>query len=331
MVACDGVGGLDAGEVASAAVVDGFVGWFENEFPDYLADNRLGDRVSLRGLQYVWEDMIACLNEKIFSYGRQRDMGVATTLTALLLMGDHYVMAHVGDCRAYRYGRGVVKQLSRDQTLLAYELARGTITPEQARNYPKKNVILQAVGASSTVQPDFSVGDWDASDVLLLCTDGFYKTMSDRDFETLLPLLNTGARGRLMPIARLRRAVGEQPDPVQRWCENMGNRVVRNGETDDVSVLVGGLTYPPEDAAARSRTTLSTKRSATRPMGVDVTGETGSFAPIKQLEDLERQIARDHFRITERVVEHRVAQVESGQVPPSTQPDLGDTADYKMP
>jgi PPM family protein phosphatase len=174
-VVCDGMGGLSKGEVASASVINAFSDWFEKELPTQLANN---DR---DGIQYRWDRIIKEQNQRISAYGKGLSIQLGTTLTALLLIDTKFVLiGHVGDSRVYRLNQQI-ETLTDDQTVVGREVKRGNMTTEQAEKDPRRNVLLQCIGASRTVEPDYIYSKADQGDVFLLCSDGFRHMISDQE------------------------------------------------------------------------------------------------------------------------------------------------------
>ncbi|MCP8969381.1 PP2C family protein-serine/threonine phosphatase [Ectobacillus ponti] len=166
-VVCDGMGGLSKGEVASASVIHAFSDWFDQELPLQLAGSGLEE------IQYRWSRIIQEQNQRIAEYGRRINIHLGTTWTALLLIDKkHMLIGHIGDSRVYRL-RGQLEILTEDQTVIGRELKRGTITPEQAKSDPRRNVLLQCIGASRLVEPQFVRGQPVLGEVYVLCSDGF--------------------------------------------------------------------------------------------------------------------------------------------------------------
>ncbi len=174
-VVCDGMGGLDQGELASATVVRGLSDWFEIVLPDLLHSNRQEEDIR--------DALKACINEqnaKILDYGDETNTKVGTTVTALLIIHSRYYIVHIGDSRAYQIGERVTR-LTKDQTLVEREVERGNITPEQAQKDPRRNVLLQCVGATRELDVVILTGETEAGTVFLLCTDGFYHKITDEE------------------------------------------------------------------------------------------------------------------------------------------------------
>jgi len=164
---CDGMGGLQKGELASASVIHAFRGWCGGRLGALLA-NGLQDG----DIRREWTQVIVACNERIKAYGRENGVRLGTTATVLLLTEGRYYVANVGDSRAYELRDGVT-QITRDQTVVAREIELGYLKPEQAETDPRRSVLLQCIGASETVYADFFFGTPLENAVYLLCSDGF--------------------------------------------------------------------------------------------------------------------------------------------------------------
>lgn len=183
-IICDGMGGLEKGEVASAEVILTFSQWFEQRLPGLLAGG-LTDEVMNR----EWSQLVISENEKIKQYGRRCKVSLGTTITAMLFANGRYYIIHVGDSRAYWIGNSIV-QITEDQTVVAREIARGMLTPEQAKVDPRRNVLLQCIGASESVAPAFLAGNIEQGANYLLCCDGFRHEITPEEiYGTLNPLV----------------------------------------------------------------------------------------------------------------------------------------------
>ena len=166
-VLCDGMGGLSKGEVASASVVNAFCKWVEMRLP-VLCESEITDS----NISSEWIDIATEYNKKIKIYGKKCGIvnGLGTTLTAMLLTENRYYI--INDTRAYEI-IDKVSLLTKDQTIVAKEVELGYITEEQAKNDVRRNVLLQCIGASDEVYPDFFSGDIKQNAVYMLCSDGF--------------------------------------------------------------------------------------------------------------------------------------------------------------
>lgn len=185
-VLCDGMGGLAKGEVASAAVIHAFRRWATEELPKLCAAPL--EDVTIRS---QWEKIITDQNELIKTYGARQGVRLGTTAVVLLLTQNRSYLLNVGDSRAYLLRDGLY-QLTADQTFVAREIALGHMTPEQALVDPRRNVLLQCVGASERVYPDMFFGEVQPGTVYMLCSDGFRHEITPQEiYEKLQPVRMT--------------------------------------------------------------------------------------------------------------------------------------------
>ena len=165
-VICDGLGGLSQGEVASGNVVLAFDRWFKEDFLN-AAENWTRERI-----QEAWEELVLSMNIKIQEYGKRQGVELGTTLTAALFLQDKYYVIHVGDCRLYEIDDDI-RQITKDHTLIEQELDKGNISEDDARMDGRRNVLLQCIGVTKSLQIDFLVEDIKPGACYLLCSDGF--------------------------------------------------------------------------------------------------------------------------------------------------------------
>lgn len=197
MVLCDGMGGLDKGEVASASVIRAFDDWLRNELPTLCAAP-LEDAA----IKEQWGNIVTEQNNTIKHYGARQGVALGTTVVAMLITQNRYYVLNVGDSRAYEISDRV-KQITADQTFVAREIALGNMTEEQAKHDERRNVLLQCVGASDEVYPDMFFGETHGNAVYMLCSDGFrHEISADEIFEKLNPdvlldeyMMNVNAEG----------------------------------------------------------------------------------------------------------------------------------------
>jgi PPM family protein phosphatase len=156
----DGMGGADAGEVASALVVESLRRAM-SEAEGKLDWNEATKQAVERANREVWSAARAP--------GRK---GMGATVTAVCLQGDHAHIAEVGDSRAYLLRNARIRQVTRDQSFVQYLVDAGALKPEEAANYPMKNVVLQAMGQNPDVQVALGRLELRRGDKLLLCSDG---------------------------------------------------------------------------------------------------------------------------------------------------------------
>jgi serine/threonine protein phosphatase PrpC len=190
MVICDGMGGLAKGEVASASLISAFEQWFERQLPYTLALPDVKAEIKKQ-----WDTIIQKMNVDITNYGVSQSIQLGTTVTAILFLADgDYIIGHVGDSRAYRITAQSIDILTTDQTFVSREVSEGRMTPEQAAVDPRRNMLLQCVGASPSVKVDFLEGKIQAGDVYMLCCDGFRHVISSEEIQaTINPNVCTNA------------------------------------------------------------------------------------------------------------------------------------------
>lgn len=179
LVVCDGMGGHEAGEVASAVasqrIVDVLVSSPTAQPPRALYD------ALMEANQAVVETAIA-----------RGTPGMGTTAVAAWVLGDRCYVGWVGDSRLYQFRRGRLIERSRDHTRVEQMVQHGILTPEQAKQHPDAHVLLRAIGGSAGVQQGFKPEVWNeplelqAGDVLLLCSDGLYDLIEDAELYPLI-------------------------------------------------------------------------------------------------------------------------------------------------
>lgn len=199
-VVCDGMGGLESGEVASASIIKMFQRWFCTTLPDTLSSDTYYDDV-----KYEWDRIIKTQNQAIAQYGRQHHFQLGSTVTAMIVFENgKYLIGHVGDSRVYEIYNNAIYILTGDQTVVANEVRLGRLTPDEARHDPRRNVLLQCVGASRIVEPEYVEGVLDVSACYMLCSDGFRHELSDKELQNAFaPIANSNEQQMKNNIVRL--------------------------------------------------------------------------------------------------------------------------------
>ncbi|MBQ9197246.1 MAG: Stp1/IreP family PP2C-type Ser/Thr phosphatase [Clostridia bacterium] len=200
-ILADGMGGHQAGEVASLLAAD------------TLRNALAGQRPSIEGMRQGFRAANSTVYERSLEDGALRGMG--TTMTALWDDGDHILLGHVGDSRAYLFQEGRLRQISEDHSYVGDLLRAGVITEEEAFCHPRRNVITRAVGTDESVRADVTEILKAPGEKWLLCSDGLTDLVRDPQIaETLGGMDSQAAVDRLVELALL------------------------NGGKDNVSVLV---------------------------------------------------------------------------------------------
>lgn len=204
----DGMGGHNAGEIASSMAAITFVDASKDFF----------DIDSISGLERFVVHTIKKANALI--YRRAQDTlalrGMGTTFVAATVTEKFFMIANVGDSRAYIIKDQQIKQITRDHSYVQYLVEQGLIDEDEARNHPRKNEITRALGAGEDVEVDIFIDYYEKGDYLLLCSDGLTNMISDED---------------------IRISVAEGND-VHAACEGLIQKAKKAGGTDNISVAL---------------------------------------------------------------------------------------------
>ncbi len=172
-VIADGMGGAQAGEVASKASVESF----DHDLP-------------VGPPERILRDTIEGANRTIHKLARQDPnlAGMGTTTTAAILdeKAEELAIGHVGDSRAYRLRRGKLERLTRDHSLVEEMRRKGQLTEAQAEDHPQRSIITRALGPEPEVEVDLQTVPAQAGDVFLICSDGLTTMLDDEHIERLL-------------------------------------------------------------------------------------------------------------------------------------------------
>ena len=203
-IVCDGMGGAKAGNVASQLAVETFLETAKAQPPEQWRN----EPEAL--LHSAAEQANGAVHFRANVDADCRGMG--TTMVAALVVGDRAYILNIGDSRCYLVQPEGITKVTRDHSVVEDLVARGQITPEQARQHPQKNLITRALGAESRLRADLFRQPMEHGDALLLCSDGLSNMVSDQ--ELLYEVLHGGPAEdccrRLLDIALSRGA----PDNV---------------------------------------------------------------------------------------------------------------------
>ena len=168
----DGMGGAQAGEVASEMAISEFV----------------AERDTNAGAEEQLEQIAKAANRKIWDTAQSdsRHAGMGTTLTAAMLDGQSVAVGHVGDSRLYLYRDGAIERMTRDHSLVEEFVRQGKLTPEQAEKHPQRSVITRALGPESEVEVDTFRIPARSGDVYLLCSDGLSGMVGDENLSAIV-------------------------------------------------------------------------------------------------------------------------------------------------
>lgn len=176
-VICDGMGGANAGNVASQKATEVIVSFFERSYRNGLDSS---------GIIALLQSAVLSANIELYDMAQKNKelAGMGTTVVAMFMTNDFTVISHVGDSRAYLVGKEIV-QLTRDHSVVQSLIESGKLSLEEARVHPRRNVITRALGIESEVLVDsdeFTVKD---SESILLCTDGLSNFVSTEEIKEI--------------------------------------------------------------------------------------------------------------------------------------------------
>src|SRR6202049_2823139 len=178
-VVCDGMGGQQAGELASKIAVDTVLDYFRQSRNVLPGVGARFEGVSPRAVSLA--SAIQLANQAIHESGA-RDVnhaGMGSTIVAVAVEGNLFSIANVGDSRIYLIRNKDVVQLTNDHSLVMEQVRRGLLTLEEAENSKMQNVIVRALGSEESVEPDLEDHEFAPGDVLLLCSDGMSRYVKD--------------------------------------------------------------------------------------------------------------------------------------------------------
>ncbi|HCO74107.1 MAG TPA: Stp1/IreP family PP2C-type Ser/Thr phosphatase [Clostridium sp.] len=202
-VIADGMGGHNAGEVASRIAIDTIIEYVINHKKD-------------RSEEEILNEAILSANRKIYreSLLNESCNGMGTTLVGAFVRENNLTMVNIGDSRGYILKDGQLVKVTKDHSLVQELLDNGTITNEEAKNHPNKNVITRALGTNPVVTADYYSLDIRGVSKILLCSDGLTNEVSEEDIFRVLQGYN-----------------GNQ-------CMELINMSKKNGGRDNISIII---------------------------------------------------------------------------------------------
>ena len=178
-VVADGMGGHDGGEVASALAVATIC--------DVAREREASAAPGLDAVENLLDEAFQSANNTVKEHAEAKGNDMGTTLVSMLVLDNKLAfLANVGDSRAYLLRNQSLHQVTRDHSLVAKMVERGRITPEEARNHPHSNILLRTVGTERDVDIDIFRVELESGDKILMCSDGLWGEVEDRDMEAIL-------------------------------------------------------------------------------------------------------------------------------------------------
>ena len=202
-VVADGMGGHEAGDVASQAIVNTL--------------DQLAPRAYISDYIDLVEDTLVKINGELIEYAQKKMNGltVGSTAVCMISRGTLGVVLWVGDSRLYRYRNNELVQLTKDHSEVQRLVDEGVITPEQAENSAFKNVLTRAIGAHEVVDVDINAFDVALGDRYLICSDGLYNELTDEQIFAVI-----------------------KDKPIEQMAEVFQNQVLTTPARDNFSFIV---------------------------------------------------------------------------------------------
>ncbi len=201
-IVADGMGGHNAGEVASDLAV--------RTVHDFLAAEDPTEDAIVEALCFANDQVLAAAGEEP-SY-----VGMGTTMVVAWLTGERVLFGSVGDSRIYRWSHRTLTQLTTDDSWLTRLMAEEALSPEDAQRHPMRHVLTKVVGLREDIEPAVGGGPFERGDALLLCSDGLHGSIPD---EEIARMLGSGA-------------------PVKHVAEQLVSLALEAGATDNVTVVL---------------------------------------------------------------------------------------------
>ena len=204
---CDGIGGNNAGDVASKEVVCLINDLFKK------ASKFQSTKEIIKFINYFVNEA----NEHLLSLSKTNSKyyGLGTTITGILISGKHAYSFNVGDSRVYGIKKKKIKQLTKDDSLVNLLIEEGKITKEEAKTHPKRSHLIKAVGINQYL--DVPVSKLDFYDYFLICSDGLYSMMNEEDILKIITSKNAS---------------------IENKTKNLVHEALLNGGYDNITLIV---------------------------------------------------------------------------------------------
>ncbi|MBR6225068.1 MAG: Stp1/IreP family PP2C-type Ser/Thr phosphatase [Firmicutes bacterium] len=213
-ILADGVGGGNSGEIASRTAV--------SEKANYVVKHPLSHLLDKYEIVGYMRDAFEAANTKIYDMARahEENFGMATTAIIVYVNKGKAYIGNIGDSRVYLYRNGDYLQLTEDHTYVNTLVKAGILSREEADQDERKNVIIKALGAEPTVEPDFFQVEVKKGDILLACSDGLYDEVSDEEIVEII----------------------KEKDNMNELAAELIARANRNGGRDNITIITLQIT-----------------------------------------------------------------------------------------
>ncbi|MGG0665386.1 Stp1/IreP family PP2C-type Ser/Thr phosphatase [Viridibacillus arvi] len=209
-IVADGMGGHNAGDIASGMAVSGFEQLFLQADAESFQSTEMKKEWLLASVQE--------LNESIYQYSLSHENchGMGTTLIAVLIDAGECIICHIGDSRVYFSTVTNLQLITRDHSYVNVLVDNGEISEEEAESHPKKNYIIKSLGTEATIAPDFYSVQFVSDSYLLVCSDGLSNKLTKQEMQAIIHL----------------------PLPIQEKGEQLIQLANEHGGEDNISLIL---------------------------------------------------------------------------------------------
>ncbi|MDI6601398.1 MAG: Stp1/IreP family PP2C-type Ser/Thr phosphatase [Thermoanaerobacteraceae bacterium] len=174
-IVADGMGGHNAGEVASSLAVDTVKQFFDKHYESLQKTDEM--------IEKFMREAIANSNACVLNESQLHldESGMGTTMTLLLIENNKFYIGHIGDSRAYLIRDNTIEQITEDHSLVTQMVKEGKLSVTEARYHPLKNIITRALGIDLDINIDVYIRDAKQGDIVILCTDGLSNMVTDAE------------------------------------------------------------------------------------------------------------------------------------------------------
>jgi len=213
-VLADGMGGYNAGEVASSMAVDIITRSLKSELQG-ISQAEINDDTGFTGESMLAREAIKAANDTIYNTAQEKSecAGMGTTILVAMFYADRISAVHVGDSRIYRLRNNIISHVTEDHSVIHEQVRRGLVTAGDARNSMIKNLVTRALGLRPGVEADIIEGTVRAGDIYLMCSDGLTDVISDETIQLTLATFNKNLEKAGEKLIRLANEAGG-PDNI---------------------------------------------------------------------------------------------------------------------
>lgn len=213
---CDGMGGLSKGEDASFMMISALEKWFSEDLPSVVYGD---DGVTTLSFRRSMIKTVHATCDEIGVYAESISADCGTTLSGLLITDTDWFVVNVGDTRVYAVTDNGLRLITKDQSFVQREIDEGRMTEEEAKTHKMRSMLLQCIGASDVVIPDWYTGAMKDDAAFLLCSDGFRHVYSSDELYEALKSAKT-------------------KEEIEESLKTVAEESMKKGERDNITAIV---------------------------------------------------------------------------------------------